>query len=241
MTRFPVCVTAIALLGCAALHSTSPRENQKVASQAEPPPFAFKPVDEASLDLELRQFRDSLLAAIRARDAAAVLNVAVPSVRQRFEQGLLFPASHFGGQDHEDWLELERLLALGGTLTTTRGAVVGRREFCAPYVYSAFPAPLPREFQGDVEVWAILGDHIAVRTARSVTAPVLTYLSYSLVVADGWQGPDASGRKWAEIQFPGGRLGYVPEKDIRRHTDYHACFAKIDGRWMISEYDRDRW
>src|SRR5215217_3998769 len=37
------------------------------------------------------------------------------------------------------WRQLKRALALGGAFTTSRGAVAGRREFCAPYTYGAFP------------------------------------------------------------------------------------------------------
>jgi hypothetical protein len=39
----------------------------------------------------------------------------------------------------EDWASIERPLLLGGAFTTTRGAVHGRREFCAPYPYASFP------------------------------------------------------------------------------------------------------
>jgi hypothetical protein len=138
--------------------------------------------------------------------------------------------------------ETEHALALGGTFTTSRGAVPGRREFCAPYVYSAFPEELPRWLEGEENPWAIIGSNVPVREQPRPSARVLTRLSWELVKADGWRDADPKGRlQWANVTLPDGRSGYVQEGQIRPTTDYHVCFAKIDGRWLMTSFARDEY
>jgi hypothetical protein len=196
-------------------------------------------VDEAASEPDVNAFRQELVARTRAQDVRGVLSLIEPGLRARFERSWsdLPPGRMY--EEDGSLKALQRLLALGGSFTTTRGAVYGRREFCAPYVYSAFPRELPPALEGEIQVWAIISGHAPVRAKRSRTATVITYLSYDLVKADGWLEDVApSNLRWAEVTLAGGRTGFVEEGMIWKPSDWHACFAKVDGRWSISSFAR---
>jgi hypothetical protein len=129
--------------------------------------FRLPPLDEAAQDPTFDEFRTRLIAAVKARDAKFVIDAAVPLLQQRFKEGLALPPSAFAGPAREDaeWRELERVLLLGGSFTTTRGARRGRREFCAPYAYSTYPTQLNaivesmagHDVNPEGDPWVILG------------------------------------------------------------------------------------
>lgn len=197
--------------------------------------FPFPLVDEAKQEPEFAAFRAGLLVAVKNRDPKAIAEAMSPALRDR-QRGLFVPPFI-----NTIAYETERALALGGSFTTTRGAVFGRREFCAPYVYSAFPNVLPDALEGEVDPWAIIDAHVPVRAQRRPTAGVIAYLSWELVRASGWLDADPeSRRRWAEVTLPDGRHGYVPEGKIQPPDDYHVCFAKIDGRWLMTAFERDQ-
>jgi hypothetical protein len=191
--------------------------------------FPFPFVDEAGQDPEFKAFRDRLERDVKEGDLQALSAAMAPALRARWPGWLDTIAHHTA-----------RVLPLGGAFTTTRGAVPGRREFCAPYVYGAFPNELPLAIEGEADPWAIIGARVPVRTQPRPSARVLTYLSWELVKADGWlnvPGPS----QWAEVDLLDGRRGYVQEGQIRQTTDFHVCFAKIDGRWLMTAFARGRY
>jgi hypothetical protein len=192
------------------------------------------PADEADQAPDFKEFRQSLLEAIRARDAATVLDATTPEIRARLSR-LALPRERFvGGALDADWEHLEELIVLGGTFTTTRGAVAGRREFCAPYTYSAYPRPVDRDLAGELDPWIIISPKAALRSAPDPSAQVLTWLSYELVKPNG----DARDDNWYGVVAHDGREGWVASSDIRDPDDYHVCFALINGRWLMTAFDR---
>jgi hypothetical protein len=196
------------------------------------PHFSFQLVDEAAQDSDFKAYRDRLLQSVRNRDAKSLADSMSPELRTKEASWLAPPFSNTIAY------ETQRALELGGSFTTTRGAMFGRREFCAPYVYSAFPKSLPSALEGETNPWAIIGSHVPVREERQPDARVLTYLSWELVKADGWyEGP--KNLQWAKVDLLDGRSGYVQEGQIRPTDDYHVCFAKIDGRWQMTRFARD--
>lgn len=222
----------------AALISLCGLQGEPAAQSAPPgirPVFPFPLVDQAKQDPEFAAFRDSLLAAARKRDASALAASMDRELQSREHAWLSPPFSNTIA------FEVERALALGGAFTETRGAVLGRREFCAPYVYGAFPNQLPDFLDGEGDPWAIVGSHVPVRAQRSPSARTVTYLSWELVKADAWLDADPESHlRWAEVTLPSGRSGFVQELQIRRTTDYHVCFAKIDGAWRMTTFARDQ-
>lgn len=201
----------------------------------------LRPVDEARSDKELLKFRDQLIAALSTGRLEDVLASMEPTVRASVEpHWRRIPLERLTRDRDSEWVALKGLLELGGSFTTTRGAARGRREFCAPYVYSAFPnRPLPESLADEVDPWVITGEQVPVYAERKTTSRVLTRLSHAVVpTGGGWLGPDPDGTMWAAVQLPDGREGFVLSPQIRRPDDYHACFARIDGQWRMTAFER---
>jgi hypothetical protein len=133
---FALFSTAVVSSGCLA-RSLSASSNALQSGYVRRP---MPPVDEGELDPDLKAFRQAFVEAVAARNATAVLDATAPELRPHLS-GLALPREAFvGGRLDADWGRLEKLLALGGSFTTTRGAQVGRREFCAPYTYQCVSA-----------------------------------------------------------------------------------------------------
>jgi hypothetical protein len=225
MRRF---MLAILALGVAAGPGSADARRLQ-AQQIQHFPFPF--VDEAKQEPEFQAFRDRLERRLKDGDLQGLAAAMAPSLRAHWEGWLPTIAYNVG-----------RILPLGGAFTTTRGAVPGRREFCAPYVYGAFPNEVPHAIQSTADPWAIIGARVAVRVEPRPSASVLTYLSWELVKADGWFEPDSRTHlQWARVDLLDGRRGYVQEGQIRPTTDYYACFARVDGQWLMTAWGRDRY
>jgi hypothetical protein len=200
--------------------------------------FAFPPRDDAGRIPGLKSFRDRLLRAVKARDAQSVMAAVLPTVRARFENSLAIPRKQMAGKDHQDWQHLERLLTLGGGLTTTRGAVKGRTEFCAPYIYTDYPKPEPVEFQYEGHPWAVIADRVVVRAKPNGSSAALGYLSYELVKGEFDLSPPTKPAQRFGVIMPDGREGWVLRELLRDPEDYHACFAEFDSHWKMTEFSR---
>ncbi len=209
-------------------------------ANAQSPVLELRPVDEALSDASLVEFRRALIGALRAGDVDHVLGGMTPQLMgSRQGHWRAIPRRDLGSSGA--WVEFQRLLAMGGSFTTTRGAVLGRREFCAPYVYSAFPErPLPDSIAGEVDPWVILGEKVPVYAERHTRSKVLLHLSHAIVrTGGGLLGPGQDGTFWAPLHLPDDREGFVIAEQIRSPSDYHACFAKIDGAWRITAFARN--
>ena len=210
--------------------------------------FQVRPVDEAAKDLSLKAFRAELIAAVKRRDAAFVINVAEPTVQAKLQPSLdpTVPR-RAGSPESEDWATLEGLLSLGGSFTTVNGAKEVRLEFCAPYTYSAYPvdgsmARITERLAGHDDVpeagpWVILGARVPVRAEPSTSGKIVKYLSHDLVLTGDQSGTPPT---WIGVYVADGIQGWVPATEIRDPNDYHACFAKVGSRWMMTEFDNHR-
>jgi hypothetical protein len=154
--------------------------------------------------------------------------------RHKFEQWLI------NVPHAEDWAHLDRALSLGGAFTTTRGAVEGRREFCAPYVFarSATHADVPEIVQGEGLPWAIVTRQVAVHAKPDLKSAVLGYVSYVLVQADNLNAYDPADPqvRWQVLYLPGDQVAYVRAETIQDPQGPSVCFAKVSGQWMVSAY-----
>jgi hypothetical protein len=207
-------------------------------------PVPFPRVDEAIGNPPLLAFRDRLNQIIRRQSLDDLMAVV--------ERGAAMEAR--GGRpdrfrrDFESrgdflWVELQRALALGGAFTTSRGAKVGRREFCAPYVYTTFPSTLPDYIGGEEMPWAITGQAVTVRSRPSAGAGVVARLSYVLVefASEGPHPVLEPGKPrelgWVNVSVTADRFGWVSQLYARSPSDWHVCLvAGPDGSWRISEF-----
>ncbi|HEX2060416.1 MAG TPA: SH3 domain-containing protein [Thermoanaerobaculia bacterium] len=193
-----------------------PSTTRAVLPTIEGPKLAF--VDEASADPALVAYRNELLAAVRRRDADAVVALADPNIR-----------TSFGGSGGSDelrrmlgepgmWDDLEQILTNGGTFLEGSD----RTAFWAPYVYSAWP-----EEHDAFTRYAVIGDDVPLYDAPD-GKPVAT-LSRNIVE----RASEPSGT-WTRIRTADGRSGFVATKLLRSPVGYRAGFNKDGERWRMT-------
>jgi hypothetical protein len=197
-------------------------------------PLGLRPADEGAADPTFAEFRRVLLDWLASGDVAAVLNLMTPELRSEYPR--LHP---------EEIAHLRRALSMGGTNTEERGGQFGRREFCAPYAYSAYPTPgqIPddlREAVEDGEPWVIVGSNVAVRERPSIRSRVMARLSYTLVPVNNPNRKDETGAAytWQMVQLPGGAWGWVEDSFLWGPEDYRVCFARLAGQWQMTAFKR---
>ena len=224
-------------LACRENPSTTATETTTTASTATettvPPPAApeppaapvvkgpkLMPVDEATKDPSLVAFREELLAAVRRRDADAVIALADPKIRTSFGGG-------GGAQDLRKnlgqpgvWEDLERLLTQGGSFQG--------ESFWAPYVYSSWP-----EAHDAFASLAITGENVPLRESADASAPAVATLSYDIVQRAGDVGRDPGA--WQNVKTADDRTGWVESRFARSPVGYRAGFLKNnEGKWRMN-------
>ena len=137
------------------------------------------------------------------------------------------------------WREFAAVLSLGGAFTTTRGAVRGRQEFCAPYVYAAFPEALPVWIGGEQLPWVVTKANTKVYTRTSTSSRVVATLNPSIVEKLDALPPGVvkSGDEgWVLVAVTHTLRGFVRGSAAQSPDDWHVCLAKEADGWRISEF-----
>lgn len=192
----------------------------------------LKPVDQASQDPSFQAFRAKLMDAAKRRDGAYVLSIVDPKI-----------INGFGGQDgianfKKQWKPqspasplydtLVRMLSLGGTWSD----VDGRKEFCAPYVFSAFP----QDMDAFLNV-VVIADGVSLRARPASGAPAVARLSYDILEIDPLKSIPVKGSPgkytWYRAKRADGKVGFVQARWVRSPIDYRAYFAKEGGQWRM--------
>lgn len=179
------------------------------------------PVDEAAALPDFFTFRAWLLQVIARRDAAALLEVVDPEIKNGFggDDGKAAfdrqwqPAS----ADSPLWETLAAVLAHGGKRSGADG-------FIAPYVFAAWP-----DLDGFEHV-AVIGDRVRVRRSASADAAAIAVVSFA-VLRRGRD--DDAPEAWTPVIAPDGQAGYISSQYVRSPIDYRAFFTKKDGRWRM--------
>jgi SH3 domain-containing protein len=191
------------------------------------------PVDEAAQDRSFRIFRDQLLAAARKRDKKFILSIVDPKIQNSFggDGGIeeFQEMWRLDAQDSELWKVLTDVLSMGGSF----GLDEGKRSFEAPYVSSKWQDRFdPFEYKAAIE------KKVNVRARASISAPVITKLSYDIVKLEpGDPVKEETGKDsytWIKVSTPDGKVGYVSDKYLRSPIDYRAGFVKKNGRWVMT-------
>lgn len=200
----------------------------RAESEQTPRPLKLYPVDEADKDPSFKTFRDRLLRAIEKKDKDFLLSVIDPKIKFSFgaeedgienfkkEWKLDQPASHI-------WEELKRVLNLGGSFDQNH-------VFHAPYVFSRWPKEVD-----SIDWGAIIGKKVNLREEPSLTAKILTSLSYDIVKWN-YEEVQHDGYTWAKTETFTGQTGYVLRKYFGHASDYRAMFTKENGRWIMSVF-----
>ena len=184
----------------------------------------LKPVDEATSDPSLLAFRNELLAAVRKRDADAVVALADPKIRTSFGGGGGAADFRRNLAQKGVWEDFELLLTQGGSFV---GEGPGR-SFWAPYVYSAWP-----DAHDAFASLAITGENVPLYQSADKTSPVIATLSYDIVQRAGDIGRDVG--EWQNVKTADGHTGWVEARSVRSPIGYRAGFLKTnDGKWQIN-------
>ena len=201
------------------------------------------PVDEASSEHDLVKVRDRIIEGAKKRDSATVLAAASQNgvletseldhseSRRRLQQILSDP-------NQDVWGHLTATLSQGGAFTRSRGAVEGRREFCAPYMYAAFPQRVPPEVQGERYPWVITKRNVAIHAQPDASSRIVGRLSYAMIQGHNTLSPDPKdvSIRWQAIDLGVDREAFVRANQIWDPEGPHVCFAKENGQWVISAY-----
>ena len=210
-------------------------------------PLKVYPVDEAKREPSLLAAREALLEAISHGDAEHVKRLIDPSSSPAaaLVDALRVDANQrSAAKDLWVWTPLKRALSLGGAFTTTKGAVYGRREFCAPYAYANWPPHWllddMRDPDSGSEPWMVIGQGVAVRLAPSIQAPIVSRVSFEVLPVAALSAQDESGADlvWQRVILPDGRHGFVADSLLWGDMDYHVCFANVDGQWRLTKFAR---
>ena len=213
-------------------------------------PLVLKPVDEASREPALVTVRTEAIAALQARSPARFTAVVAEDLslgafgHGKDELRRILDSYVAPNVDHAAPTLLDEIVAalsLGGAFTS----IYGERQFCAPYVYGAYPSSYPLPNDTDYPILVILRPNVEVKAAADPASRTIGRLSYRLVrVGDaGGEHYSRDGSTWYRIEFAtrNGIYGFVEADAVRSPEDYHVCFAKRDGRWQIVTIANDEF
>lgn len=199
------------------------------------------PADESTQDPTLVAILAELKRTLAGDDEGLVMRLMTPELRKTYGFGRL-------GQGER--ADLERSLALGGAFTAEVGSQHGAREFCLPYAYARYPRAIDipqglADLVGDGHAWVVVGANVAARRRPSVTAPVITRLTYEVVYGDDLFARDEQNavtqfgepRVWHLVHLPDGRSGYVAAEWLWLFSDRHVCLAQRDGTWAMTKFE----
>lgn len=179
------------------------------------------PVDEASSQPGLQQFRERLIGLAERRDVDAIVAAADPRIRTSFGGG-------GGHDDFRDLLEREgmleefrRVLELGGSMQGEASS----RSFWTPYVFSEWPDAFDSFTHA-----AVTGEQVPLLESRDPGARAVATLSYDIVELNA---PSSEHEGWRQVTTADGRTGWIEERHVRSPIDYRAGIARGPGGWKI--------
>lgn len=202
---------------------------QAVTSQAQV--GRLLPVDEASRDPDLFQFRARLQEAVTRHDLTAVLEAIDPEIRNSFggDGGIdEFQKQWNLPSDQSDfWHQMGLALSLGGTF-------YDENTFAAPYLIKNFPEDLDA-----FEHLVLIGSDVRVRAEPRLGSEVLAVLSFDILPfarEANERLSEKQSEEWTAVLLRDGRVGYVASRYLRSAIDYRAIFDRKNGRWWLTAF-----
>ncbi len=202
-----------------------------LASPAMAQGLKLPPVDEAARKPAFAKYRAALIEAVRRRDVDYVVARAAADIKLSFGGGFgrdMFRATLTGTDDWQGepyWLELQRVLELGGVFLDEGSA------FCTPYV-SCVVVPGCPDCDPFETVFVVSGDAVA-HEAADTESKIIARLSYDVLQMD----TDKEYRgDFIPVRLPGGGSGYVIGPDFRFAIDYRARFEKTREGWRMTVF-----
>jgi len=180
------------------------------------------PKDESGRDPQFAAFFTQFRAAVRRKDAAALVRMLSPGIQNTFGTG---------GQGAEEFQRiweiekpgspvfdvLDKLLALGGVLSSPD-------TYCAPSIAILFPDDLDR-----YEHLVVAGTKVRLRSNASTDAAIVARLNNEIVRLV------ESGPQWTQVRTFSGLTGFIANEYVYSPVGYRACFARSSsGEWRLS-------
>ena len=205
------------------------------------------PVDAATEDESLRAARDAALTAAKTRNVEGLMALVSPTVF--IGEGPNAPGAtlrvlreSLGGITSTRWVAGVGRFALshGGAFTTTRGAMEGQREFCAPYFYATFPTELPTRCKANARHgWSSTRTSPCTRrrTRRAVSSHGGRHV---IVQANGGEQDDATTPRvrWQSVDFPEDSESFVLATQIGIRGAISRLFCQRVGQMAHQCDDR---
>ncbi|GAA4442082.1 hypothetical protein GCM10023188_41350 [Pontibacter saemangeumensis] len=193
------------------------------------------PPDQAITDATLRQYLESLQAAVQAQDAQQLQTLLDPNIRTGFDGSGGWEA--FSRQwrpentSSEIWLLLDNLLRLGGDYMADGNPAA----YALPYVYSNWPDSLDAfSHMAVTKPGAILREQPAANATGICTLDrIILQTDYARSYP---QGDNTARKEWWYVQTPEGKLsGYLSHADLYSPVGYRALFNRnAQGKWHMT-------
>ncbi len=203
-------------------------------------PYAFaseinervRPFDEGPQNASFLKFRNDLQAIIEHRDAAALMKIVAPDIKNGFggEDGAAKFRKGWKLQDPKSsvWRALSLVVDNGGNFDS-------KTQFSAPYAFSAFPSDL----DGFTTV-VVTQDGAVMRAKPKADAAVVRTLDHDILTVVSTTPRklqhEATEVDWLEVKDAKGKQGFVRSLDVRSPIDYRAYFEKKRGKWLLTSF-----
>lgn len=206
---------ALVLAGCSqeSTPAPTPTPTPAVANGA------YAPRDECAKLAGAEAFRQQLAAAVKARDAQAVAELAAEDVKLDFGEGAGRSEliERLTRPDSELWPALDELMALGC-------AASGENEFTLPW-YFAQNIPID-PYDGMI----VTGENVPLLRSAKADAPVVAALNWDAIELVAGLYPD---KPFQQVKF-GDKQGYVATGKLRSLIDYRLIAQSDGGAWHIA-------
>lgn len=167
------------------------------------------------------QFRTTLEAAVKARDADALIALSDPNVKLDFGDGAGTAELRRRLSERNLWQELDQLIALG----------CGRNEaggITLPWYFTQ-ETPGVDAMMGMI----VTGDQVPMLRGPQANAETVRTLSWDAVeLMEGLQ----SGAVYQHVRLPDGAAGFVATDKLRSLIDYRLLASEQDGKWRITAF-----
>ena len=195
----------------------------------------LNPVDQAVIDTSFFIFREKLLEAVQKKDIFFLLDHTNEHIFCSFDGSntleefveLWDLASEESATQSKLWVELEKVLRLGGTFDKAD------QTFSANYIFSTFP-----EQYDPYDYAAIVGSGVRLRSAPNLQSKIIKTVSYNIVKVLDWDGPEekigGEVYNWAKIALLDDTEAYVYGKYLISPIDYRAGFKQKSGKWEMT-------
>lgn len=183
------------------------------------------PVDQASQDPALVDYRRDLLEEVRSRNIEAVAARVDRNIRTTFGSGGGLKDFRRILGEPGVWEQLERALELGGTFVGEGET----RAFWTPYVYSAWP-----DRHDAFESLVVIGEDVPLRETPEEGGRIVATMTHDIVQRVN-PGSDLE-ESFVHIKTADGRTGFVATSSVWSPVGYRAGFNLVDGEWKMTGF-----